>query len=52
MLTREREPWRIQPRFLSPFLSIEGHEDCISREAAGMKEGGEDSLVAVDLIDR
>lgn len=33
-------------------LSKERHKDCIAGEAAGTKEGGEDSLVAADLIDR
>lgn len=34
------------------FLPREERQAQGSREAAGMKEGGEDSLVAVDLIDR
>lgn len=38
--------------FFLPREERDRRKDRVSREAAGMKEGGEDSLVAVDLIDR
>ena len=38
--------------FFLPREERDRRKDRVSREAAGMKEGGEDSLVAVVLIDR
>lgn len=38
--------------FFLPREERQAQRSRLSREAAGMKEGGEDSLVAIDLIDR